>query len=151
MAIPTKVFGLAAAVAFALLILILGCIFEEKWWSLFTAVCYLVAGTSWLLFQPGIWLAASRAVGWHNSTRGSLHNSAQCLALQASSVRPVNLSTSQTVASAVIFHPRTVGVLGTGHASNRPSPHLRATSGGKLWTQWGATQLPHEPHLCVRH
>ena len=77
MAIPTKVFGLAAAVAFALLILILGCIFEEKWWSLFTAVCYLVAGTSWLLFQPGIWLAASRAVGWHNSTRGSLHNSAQ--------------------------------------------------------------------------
>jgi hypothetical protein len=63
-----QVFALAGTVALALLILLLGCVFDETdrggtWWSLFTALCYLMAITSWLLFQPGprtLWTAAAK-------------------------------------------------------------------------------------------
>ena len=61
MPLPSKVFGLAAVVAFALLIVLLGCIAEDNWWSLFTVVCYLVACMTWMLFQPGVPSSLARA------------------------------------------------------------------------------------------
>ena len=44
MALPTRAVGMAAAVALAVLVLVLGCVVDDAWWSMFTTVCYLMAG-----------------------------------------------------------------------------------------------------------
>ena len=46
MALPTRAVAMAAAVALAILVLVLGCVMDDIWWSMFTTVCYLMAGNS---------------------------------------------------------------------------------------------------------
>ena len=46
-----RVITMAAVVALALLVLVLGCVIDDNWWSMLTVLCYLVATISWALTQ----------------------------------------------------------------------------------------------------
>ena len=46
-----RVMGMAAVVALAATVLVVGCVIDDNWWSLLTALCYLVAVVSWALSQ----------------------------------------------------------------------------------------------------
>ena len=51
--IPTNLVCMAAAFTVAVTVLLVGCVVDDSWWSLLTALCYLVALCCWLLFRPG--------------------------------------------------------------------------------------------------
>ena len=53
MPVPGNVVCMAAAFTVAITVLVVGCVVDDSWWSLVTAVCYLAALCFWLLFRPG--------------------------------------------------------------------------------------------------
>ena len=53
MPVPGNVVCMAAAFTVAITVLVVGCVVDDSWWSLVTAVCYLAALFFWLLFRPG--------------------------------------------------------------------------------------------------
>ena len=61
---------MAAAVALAILVLVLGCVMDDVWWSMFTTVAYLCAAIGWALTQPGFICGQQQGAAFGNTREG---------------------------------------------------------------------------------